>query len=149
MRRLSRFMTAGLPVVALMTWPGHALAATTTYVVTNTNDSGAGSLRAAIMDSNAHPKGDRITFNISGAAPHTISVGSALPTITSPAVIDATTEPGYAGSPVIQIDGSTLFDVPGLEISAGSSTVLGLDVTNFGGGNGVDPFQGLGIELDG
>ena len=33
-----------------------------TYVVTNTNDSGPGSLRQAITDANNHPEPDTITF---------------------------------------------------------------------------------------
>ena len=34
----------------------------TTYTVTNTNDSGIGSLRQAILDANANPGADLITF---------------------------------------------------------------------------------------
>src|SRR5687768_9904507 len=37
-----------------------------TFVVTNTNDSGAGSLRQAIIDANNSPGFDNITFNIPG-----------------------------------------------------------------------------------
>jgi hypothetical protein len=36
--------------------------AATTFVVTNTNDSGAGSLRQAILDANANPGSDLITY---------------------------------------------------------------------------------------
>jgi hypothetical protein len=35
-----------------------------TYTVTNTNDSGAGSLRQAIIDTNNNPGPDTIAFNI-------------------------------------------------------------------------------------
>jgi len=51
-------------------------------VVTNTNDSGTGSLRAAIDAANASPNLDDVTFNIPGAGPHTIALGSNLPAIT-------------------------------------------------------------------
>jgi parallel beta-helix repeat protein len=129
--------------------PARVLAATT-YVVTNASDSGAGSLRAAILDSNAHVHGDRITFNIPGPAPHTISVLSQLPTITTRIVIDGTTEPGYSGSPSIQINnGSGTMDIPCLTISAGSSTVRALDITNFANSPNNITTQGVGIELTG
>ena len=53
--------------------PGSAGAAGTTFTVTNTNDSGAGSLRQAILDANANPGGDTIAFGIPGAGVHTIT----------------------------------------------------------------------------
>ena len=60
-----------------------------TLVVTNTNDSGAGSLRQAILNANASTGTvDTIAFNISGSGPHTIVPLSALPTITDPVTID-------------------------------------------------------------
>ncbi|MCU0716763.1 MAG: DUF4347 domain-containing protein, partial [Pirellula sp.] len=45
-----------------------------TYVVTNTNDSGAGSLRQAILDANANAGQDSIVFNITGTGTHTITL---------------------------------------------------------------------------
>jgi hypothetical protein len=57
----------------------------TTYTVTNLNDSGAGSLRQAILDANANvPIEDTITFSVSG----TILLGTSLPDITDNLVID-------------------------------------------------------------
>src|SRR4051812_42811607 len=38
-----------------------------TFTVTNTNDTGAGSLRQAIIDANANAGTDQISFNIAGA----------------------------------------------------------------------------------
>ncbi len=52
-----------------------------TFTVTNTNDSGAGTLRQAILDANANPGLDTITFNIPGAGPFSIKPLSALPAI--------------------------------------------------------------------
>ncbi len=77
------------------------------FVVINTNDSGAGSLRQAMLDANVHSGLDVIEFNISGTGPHTIAPTSGLPTITDPVIIDATSEPDYAGIPVIDLDGSS------------------------------------------
>src|SRR5262245_19874887 len=77
------------------------------YTVTTTADSGPNSLRQAILDSNASVGIlDTIKFDITAAPPNRIMPLSALPDITDPVVIDATTEPDYAGSPVIELDGS-------------------------------------------
>ena len=64
--------------------------------VTNTNDTGAGSLRQALIDANASPNLNIIRFNIPGSCPQTITPASLLPTITGPVLIDAYTQPGSA-----------------------------------------------------
>ena len=98
-------------------------------VVSNTNDSGAGSLRQAILSANAQPNLDRIVFLVSG----TISLASALPNITSPVVIDASTAPGFLGAPVVEINGVVRANA-GLTLEAGSdgSTIRGLAINRFG-----------------
>src|SRR6516225_6219946 len=54
-----------------------------TFAVTNTDDSGPGSLRQAILDSNAATGGTNvIDFAISGAGVQTIAPFSPLPAIT-------------------------------------------------------------------
>jgi hypothetical protein len=113
--------------------PGAALAATIT--VTTTADSGAGSLRQAILDSNASVGTlDTIAFDIPGAGVHTIVPASILPPITDPVVLDGTTQPGFAGTPLIEIDGTNAGSFQhGLNITAGGSTVRGLVINRFGG----------------
>src|SRR5258708_5826316 len=62
----------------------------TTFPVVNTNDSGAGSLRQAIMDANNNANSgepDIIDFNIPGNGVQTIAPLSALPSITDPVII--------------------------------------------------------------
>ncbi len=105
-----------------------------TYTVTTTADAGAGSLRQAILDTNANPGPDDIAFDIPGAGPHTIAPLSGLPTVTSPVVLDAATQPGYAGTPLVEIDGT---DAGGntLWITAGSSTIRGFAINR--GGTGI------------
>ena len=93
---------AGLALLAA-SW-GSAQAAT--FTVTNTDDSGAGSLRQAILDANANPGLDTIAFDIGGVGHQTIQPLSALPTITDPVIIDGGTQDGFAGTPIIEIDGS-------------------------------------------
>ena len=68
-----------------------------TLLVTNTENSGPGSLRQAILDANASVGiADMIAFNIPGPGPHTIAVGNgglgALPAISDPIVIDGFTQ---------------------------------------------------------
>ena len=55
-----------------------------TFTVTNTADSGLGSLRWAITNANANPGPDTINFQISGIAPYSINLLSALPSVTDP-----------------------------------------------------------------
>ncbi|HZV33641.1 MAG TPA: right-handed parallel beta-helix repeat-containing protein, partial [Verrucomicrobiae bacterium] len=49
-------------------------------------------------------------------------------------MIDGTTQPGYAGTPVVELNGSAAgVNANGLYLAGGSSTVQGLLVDNFGG----------------
>jgi hypothetical protein len=98
------------------------------FVVTNTNDSGPGSLRQAILDANANPGADIISFQI-GMGQQTIAPTTALPEIIDPVTIDGTTQPGFAGQPLIELSGPNP-NTDGLVISAGQSVVRGL-VINF------------------
>jgi choice-of-anchor C domain-containing protein len=106
-----------------------------TYTVTNTNDSGAGSFRQAILDANSNAGVDTITFSIAGSGTQIINIASALPTITDQIIINGTTQTGYvAGSFVpIVIDGNNL-NANGLTLGVGSSnsTIRGLVVRDFG-----------------
>ena len=63
-----------------------------TFVVSSTSDSGAGTFRQAIIDANSSVGADNIEFNIGGGGLQTITPLSALPTITGPTNIDATTK---------------------------------------------------------
>jgi hypothetical protein len=104
-------------------------------VVTNTNDSGSGSLRQAITTANLIPGADTISFNIQPAGVHTITPLSALPDVTDAVIIDATTQPGFAGTPVIELNGASAGQnfVSGLTIKGGSSTVKGFVVNRYSG----------------
>jgi hypothetical protein len=108
-----------------------------TFTVTNTNDSGAGSLRAAIIAANGAP-GSLITFNIPGVGVHTITPLTTLPAITANGTsIDGTTQPGYAaGAPVIEINGTTAAASCGwgLVLAGNSGSVIGLVINRFNGG---------------
>ncbi len=105
-----------------------------TFMVTNTNDSGAGSFRQALLNANNNASADIVKFSI-GAGAQTISPNSQLPILTGPVVIDGTSQPGFAGKPLIQIEGShagTGF-VNGIWFDGGNSTVRGLVINRFAG----------------
>jgi hypothetical protein len=113
-----------------------------TFTVTNSLDSPAGtyyippgSLRDAITRVNldTQPGIDTINFAI-GSGVQTIKLGYySLPNIRHPVVIDGTSQPGFAGTPLIELDGTTAFSSGsnGLSISAGNSTVKGLVINRF------------------
>ena len=107
------------------------------FVVINANNHGSGSLRDAIINANATLGADRIVFNIPGPGVKLISLLTALPEIIDAVVIDATTQPGYAGTPLIELDGTSLGSSNGLVIKAGGTTVRGLAIGNFRSGNGI------------
>src|SRR5262245_15297541 len=79
-----------------------------TFTVINTLDSGAGSLRQAILGANAAPGADLIDFQIPGAGVHTISPTSTLPAITDTVTIDGYTQPGAAANTLAVGDNAIL-----------------------------------------
>jgi len=96
-------------------------------------------LRAAIQEANATVPADTINFNIPGPGPYTITPLSVLNTIIRPVTIDGTTQPGYAGTPIIELNGAsaggpcpgTCVDGLGFGTGSGGSTVRGLVVNRF------------------
>jgi titin len=102
-----------------------------TFLVTTTDDAGAGSLRQAILDANATPGSNEIHFAIGDGA-QTIRPTTVLPEVTHSVVIDGTTQPGFAGSPLIDLDGTNVTPgSSGLVIHADGSTIKGLAITDF------------------
>jgi hypothetical protein len=133
---------ATVAVLAVLLHPLPARAAA--YTVSNTNDSGAGSLRQAILDANANAGTDTISFSIPGTGVRIISPTSALPAITEAVTIDGTTEATAAGqsgtytTPLVEIAGTSAgAGVSGITLNASNSTIRALIVTRFGG-HGID-----------
>jgi predicted outer membrane repeat protein len=115
------------------------------FFVVNTNDSGPGSLRQAILDANATANlaggNDVIQFNIPGNGVQVITPTTSLPAITDPVLLDGYSQPGAAPNPLslgdnaallIDINGS-LAGGDGLTLDAGGSTVQGLVINHFAG----------------
>lgn len=115
--------------------------------VTNANNSGAGSLRAAIDQANSNSGSDVIQFDIQGIVPPiVISVSSVLPSLTDAGTtIDGSTQPanGFSGvSPKIIIDGAALGNSGnGLNIIGNNIEIYGIYLTRF-------PYDGLSISGD-
>jgi len=104
------------------------------FTVTNTSDSGAGSLRQAILGANANPGADTIAFDITGSGVHTITLSSSLPltSATGGLTVDGTTQPGYAGTPLIAVVCANT-GVSGFNFTS-AGTVQGLSIGGCGTG---------------
>lgn len=85
-------------------------------------------LRAAIQAANARTGRDSIAVRIPGAGLQTITLASSLPALSEPLVFDATTQPGYAGSPLVALTGT---QEVGFELAVGGTTVRGVSVGGF------------------
>src|SRR5215217_5345482 len=128
---LLAMLLVGLCASLSMGLRSHANAALA-FTVINTNDAGPGSLRQAIIDANANAGPDVIGFSVA-SGPQRIVLTSQLPTITDPLTIDGTTQPGFSGVPLIEIqpDGNVIGD--GFRITGGNSILRGLILNNFRG----------------
>jgi hypothetical protein len=89
------------------------------------------SLRDGITFANANAGPDIITFGI-GSGVQSIALTSALPSITDTVTIDGTTQPGFAGPPIIELNGAGAGAAAGLQINAPGCTVKGLVINRFG-----------------
>lgn len=116
-----------------------------TFTVTNTFDSGAGSLRQAILDANANGATPHtIVFNIPLSDPgfdgnvFTIKPLSPLPDVRGGITIDGATQTAFSGDsnpfgPEVVLNGSMLVSGTGINISGDNGGVKGLVVNGFPG----------------
>src|SRR5262249_21938256 len=115
-----------------------------TFTVTNTNDSGAGSLRQAILDANSNGGTDTIAFNIASSGVHTITPASALPAITGPVTIDGYTQSGSSANTnptsqglntvlKIELDGTNSGATACLDVAADDVRIRGLVINRCAG----------------
>jgi len=135
----------------------------------NPGADGVISLREAITAANNTAGADTVNFHIPvdtdpgcdvGSGVCTIQPGGlGLPTITQPITIDGTSQPTFATTPVIEIDGSLAStDATGFAINVGNSTIRGLAINSFltnsdivmwGSGNNVIEGNFLGVDPSG
>ncbi len=128
-------MGAGSPLV-MMSLPSFTL------TVNSTDDTGADcvtpnslcTLRRAIFVASHFNLGGTtlIAFDIPGSGVHTIHPTSSFEDITQTTTIDGTTQPGFVGSPLIEIEGDLMTGgQQGLQIRASNSLVRGLAINHF------------------
>jgi hypothetical protein len=142
-RSLRRWLSVSLFVSALLTGTAQA----TVYVVNSSDDTiavdgsvtlrealAAASQNAIVGDAAAGTVGlDTITFNIPGSGVHTIAVGSSLPVISDPVLLDGWSQPGaIPGTPLIALQGDpSVVNMLEIITSGGGSTIRGLAIDGF------------------
>ncbi|MBI3416000.1 MAG: hypothetical protein HY043_11930 [Verrucomicrobia bacterium] len=120
-------------LVVLALCPALCRAATFTVNLASDDATTDGTLRKAILDANAASGTNTIQFAI-GTGAATISIRSNLPVITTPISIDGTTQPGFAGLPLITIVGNGTrsgSDDVGLTLATSNSTLRALNIQNI------------------
>ena len=147
MRRLALFLS--FMVSALLCFSA-------TFTVSNTNDSGPGSLRQAILDANSTPGADDIVFAIPGTGALTIAPLIPLPSIDEAVLIDGYSQTGSVIGTMaarvirIVINGAGAGGgANGLTLNADGIIITGLCINSFGQSginvlNGVDDLIILG-----
>lgn len=133
-----------ISAVSLLTSIISSVANASVFTVTNTNDSGPGSFRQAILDNNEQfDVENQIVFNIPGAGPHVIYPLSELPDIDNDTgiTINASTQPGG-----VELDGHLCSSFcTGLTVGKKSFYVKGLiegfKIRNFAQGIGMGTYH--------
>ncbi len=120
------------------------------YTVTDPTDGGgSGTLRSIIQQVNSDTTPDVIDFDLPGNAPYIIQPTSALPEITNSVTIDGTSQPGYSGQPLVELNGSQAGGGSNaLQLEVGNVTIQGLIIDQFNG-NGIQIDQGDDDLIDG
>lgn len=134
-----------LAVLVLCTIAVRAANITVTGTGDTTAVDGVCTLREAVLAANLNtafdtctagsPGLDTIRFNIGGGGVQTIVTAGGL-SLTEPTIVDGTTQPGYAGTPLINIRSGVLppfAPSSGFEIgvNAGGSTIRGIAIGEF------------------
>ena len=119
-----------------------AAAQANTFPVTTDAASGPNSLAAAINSANVSPDTDTISFNLPGGQRVLSVAAPGLPDITAPVVLDATTQPGYVGVPLVQLVGCAPLSSPCLPDASAGANTAGLTLRSGAAGSRV---SGLSI----
>ena len=88
-------------------------------------------LREAINAANSHPGKDTILFNIPGAGAHTINATPGFSGISEAVFIDGTSQPGFTGQPIIEVNGASAGQVNGFWVTGGGTRLRGLVINGF------------------
>jgi hypothetical protein len=143
--------------IAILSWAAMTgPAVSETFVVTSTNDSGAGSLRQAILSANLTTNFPHvIQFGISGNGPHTLRPLTPLPLVTDPVLIDGYSQPGASPNTLAKGNNAVIqiLLLEPLVLDTVQSTVRGLALPQIRVGdkpglNGSNVVEGCFIGLD-
>lgn len=96
---------------------------------TNTGAGNSGTLLYCISQANLSTGPHTIGFSVAGTI-NISSSASLLPALTKQIIIDATTAPGYAGIPVVLLNGAGSSG-NGIQITAANCELYGLEIANF------------------
>ena len=148
-------LVLGLLVTVVSATPSYAA----TFTVTNTNDSGVGSLRQAITNANATAGADTIAFAIAGSGVHTITPLTTLPQLTDETIVDGFTQTGASANTAlvnqavnaqirIEIDAVNLASsAPALALYGDNSIARGLSI--FSSATSPITSRPIGSEVEG
>jgi len=139
------FSTIFVIVLCLFLLLSHSTLLASRFIVTNTNDSGSGSLRAALTDANSHAGPDTVLFNIPLSDANyadgvwVIKPQTVLPNLESGnTFIDGTSQTANRGDlnvlgPEIAINGQNIagFTSVGFYVSSSGNKIKGLTIVNF------------------
>ncbi|MEQ1923783.1 MAG: choice-of-anchor Q domain-containing protein, partial [Pyrinomonadaceae bacterium] len=119
MRNITRYLSLYLVVTATILGAATLNAMAATFTVSNTNDTGGGSLRQAVLDSNAAAGSDTIVFDALFNSPQTIILASVISL--DPATGDSLTITG-PGQNLLTVSGNNA--VPIFDLSSGDTAFL-------------------------
>lgn len=114
---------------------GFGSSLTISSLLSSRGSDGTISLREAIDAANRTGGINTIYFNLPGGGQHTINLTSALPTITEGLHLNATLDSDFAGTPIVELNGSSAgASTAGLTLSstASNSSIRGLVINRFG-----------------
>ena len=121
MKRLKNRLVRGVVILGLSC----AVSPAATFVVTNANDAGAGSLRQALLDANSTPGANLIHFNLPGSGVRTVAPLTPLPLIRNTLTIDGYSQPGSSPNTLANSNNAVLLvRLDGVNITNGFPTGL-------------------------
>lgn len=130
MRTITNLLRNTLTAVILILTVSAINAAAATFTVTNTNDTGAGSLRQAITDANTAASADTIVFDSSFNTARTITLAGTVLLIGTNADLTIT----GPGANLLTVSGNNVSRVFQIQSGIGQVTISGMTIT---GGNGL------------
>ncbi len=146
MQKITKLFRNTLTTATLILTLSAINAMAATFTVTNTNDSGAGSLRQAVLDANAAATADTIVFDASFNTPRTITLATEIRISPNGQTADTLTIIG-PGTNLLTINGNNVtlifLTIPGDTTSISGMTLTGGNALQSGGRGGAISNDGI------